>query len=172
MTPPTFICAHPAPPGMGPLPDAGEGLCCYGAAVYGPDRCTCWVEVCDRPQAPARADASNIGQPGDAPCSTCAYRPDSPERTGAAHVDGDEATLRRLVAEGRPFYCHAGMRHVVAYEHPSGARVDLPPEHATAAFRPLMVDGVPYQADGTPALLCAGWFARRLQHVQENTPRD
>ena len=32
-------------------PDAGEGMCCIGAAVYGPGHCTCWTPVYDLDQA-------------------------------------------------------------------------------------------------------------------------
>lgn len=37
------FCGIPALPSG--LPDAGGGCCCYGAALYGPDRCTCWEAV-------------------------------------------------------------------------------------------------------------------------------
>lgn len=33
------------------LPDAGEGVCCMGAAAMGPERCTCWEPVYDLDQA-------------------------------------------------------------------------------------------------------------------------
>jgi hypothetical protein len=146
------------------LPDAGQGLCCEGAAYLGPDRCTCWVEVHAVDQADPRTD-QHAGI-GESPCSTCAYRPDSPERTGADHVAGDAAMLDDIVKTGQPFWCHTGMRHVVALEHPAGIRVELPDEHQAAAFRPLIVNDVPYKADGTPADICAGWAARRLRHMQ------
>lgn len=140
------------------LPDAGKCACCYGAAVYGPDRCTCWVPVYDLEQQPI--------QPGlPAPpvplkmCGDCAYRPRSPERQGEAGYSGDEDFLEDLVETGRPFYCHAGVRRVVRLRHPAGVEIDGHP----GAYEPPIHDSVPYKADGTPANLCAGWLLRRAK---------
>jgi hypothetical protein len=143
------------------LPDAGQGMCCMGAAVYGPERCTCWHNEYDREQAPMRPADSDC-QPR--PCGDCAYRPGSPERAGAEHVSGDQDSLDQLVATGQPFYCHQGMRRVVAVVHgPTGTRVERGPD---AYEPPFGDDGRPYQADGQPALLCGGWAALRLAYLQ------
>lgn len=144
-------------------PDAGHGACCVGAAMGGPSSCTCWEAVYDLEQADPDSDTS----PGvrSAPCDDCAYRPDSPERQGAAHVKGDEAMLQAIVESGQPFWCHQGMRRPVAYVHPSGAR--FVPTGLEAAYAPPDDGGIPLRADGTPADICHGWFTRRLRYVQE-----
>jgi hypothetical protein len=142
------------------LPDAGESMCCMGAAVWGPQSCTCWRPVYDVEQQPPRPGASDC-QPR--PCADCAYRPGSPERADDEQVAGDQATLDRLVVSGQPFYCHAGMRREIALVHePTGVRVDRGPE----SYAPPTVDGVPFRADGAPALLCGGWAALRLAWLQ------
>jgi hypothetical protein len=146
------------------LPDAGEGLCCMGAAVYGPERCTCWEPIYDRPQQPPDEAAEGEAQPR--PCRDCAYRPGSPERSGAEHVTGDQGLLDSLVVNGRPFYCHAGMRRVLALVHgPTGVRVERGPD----AYDPATgTDRRVYQADGQPALVCGGWLALRMAYLQRD----
>lgn len=147
--------------GNGDLPDTG-GTCCYGAAVYGPHRCTCWVEVYDLEQTPPDEQTVTFLSAGIRPntrrsmCPDCAYRPKSPERTGDEGYEGDAEDLEMFARSSR-FYCHSGMRRPVRLRHPSGVEIDGHP----AAYRPPIVDGVPYRADGTPGELCAGWDARR-----------
>lgn len=140
------------------LPDAGKGACCMGAAIYGPDRCTCWVAVYDVEQQPVTPGLPPPPNPLRM-CGDCAYRPHSPEREGAEGYAGDEELLDDLVATGTPFFCHAGVRRVVAWRHPSGVEI---PGHP-GAYDPPIENGVPYQADGTPGLLCAGWLLRRAK---------
>lgn len=144
------------------LPDAGEGYCCMGAAVYGPSRCTCWKEEYDLEQVPPQVLAvvhralpllESTGQP----CHDCAYRSGSPERSGAAGYSGDAELLDDLAGTNTPFRCHQGIRRVVRMVHPVGVEI---PGHP-AAYRPPIEDGVPYRADGQPARVCAGWLARR-----------
>jgi hypothetical protein len=142
------------------LPDAGEGICCAGAAMFGKDRCTCWVAIYDLEQqeiVPGLAP-----KPRTSMCEDCAYRPGSPERQGDPDVKGDGDTLDDLVASGTPFACHQGIRRPVAWRHPSGVEI---PGHP-AGYDPPQVDGIPYKADGTPADLCGGWFLRRVKEVQ------
>lgn len=135
------------------LPEVEGGCCCYGAAVYGAQRCTCWEPVHDLDQAePVPAAPATRATA----CTDCAYRPDSPERNGAKGYAGDAETLEEIVEAGKPFYCHQGIRRAVRLRHPAGLEVD---NHA-AAYQPPIVDGVPYRADGTPADVCAGWAAR------------
>lgn len=145
------------------LPDAGKGYCCMGAAVYGPNRCTCWEEEYDLEQAPLQVHADvapralplleSTGQP----CHDCAYRSGSPERRGDSGYSGDADELDELAGTNTPFWCHKGMRRVARVVHPSGVEV---PGHP-AAYQPPVQDGVPYCADGQPARVCAGWLARR-----------
>lgn len=137
-----------------PLPDAGDGACCWGALNGGPDSCTCWEPVYDLAQA-----AVVPGEPAtrDLMCSSCAYRPGSPERTGDESYAGDQDELDRLAAGGTPFFCHAGIRVPVAWRHPSGVTIPAHP----GGYDPPILAGVPYKADGSPADRCAGWDARR-----------
>ena len=140
------------------LPDAGEGACCMGAAVYGPRRCTCWEPVYDLDQQPVHPGEMGLRVKM---CVDCAYRPNSPERRGEEGYQGDPESLDEMVATGDLFACHQGIRRPVAWRHPSGAEV---PGHP-AGYAPPLHDGKPYKADGSPADLCAGWAARRLKHM-------
>jgi hypothetical protein len=129
--------------------------CCPAETEHGPSYCTCWVPVYDVEQAPPAEDGP-VG-PRDGMCGDCAFRPGSPERAEGYNRDA----LFRLADEGRPFYCHQGMRRPVRHRHPDGREVPGDPDD----WQPLMVRGQPFQADGTPGMLCAGWTARfRQQH--------
>jgi hypothetical protein len=139
------------------LPDAGEGPCCYGAAVYGPGRCTCWREVYDQEQQPLKV---RLPAQRRRMCADCAFRPGSPERNGNGryeHSGPDD--LGDLVYSGKPFACHQGMRRVVKLVHePTGIEHVLevddyaPPTHGSRAWK----------ANGSPADLCAGLRAERM----------
>jgi hypothetical protein len=145
------------------LPDAGHGMCCYGAVMGGPHRCTCWERVFDLDQVdpdPLAVQLLAVGvQPVTrrSPCHDCAYRPDSPERQGDPGVVGDAELLEAIVQSGQRFWCHQGIRQPTRLRHPSGVEIPAPPH----AYDPPKVAGVPYRADGTPAEVCAGWAARR-----------
>lgn len=145
------------------LPDAGEGMCCYGAAVFGAHRCTCWQPVYDLEQQPIDEQAAHWLACGIEPvtrrrmCGDCAYRPDAPERNGVPGFAGDAETLERFVLTGSRFWCHVGIRRALKWVHPSGAEV---PGHA-GDYDPPKRGGVPYRADGSPGEVCAGWDARR-----------
>jgi hypothetical protein len=139
------------------FPDLGE-FCCYGVVMRGPDNCTCWRPEYNLEQAEPQTDV--LPMPRAKMCDDCAFRPKSPERTGdGSYANADEGALDDLVASGEPFYCHTGMRLPVRWVHPSGVTVEGHP----GAYDPAIVkrDGipVPYKADGTPANICAGWWA-------------
>ena len=140
------------------LPDAGEGACCMGAAVYGPHRCTCWEPIFDLDQQAVRPGEMGLRVKM---CIDCAFHKNSPERRGEEGYQGDAEFLDGLVLSGELFACHQGIRRPVAWRHPSGAEVRGHP----AGYAPPLHDGKPYKADGTPGDLCAGWAARRLKHV-------
>lgn len=145
------------------MPDAGLGLCCMGAAMYGPDRCTCWEPVYDLEQQPPDRDALTPIQ--QEMCPDCAYRPGSPERQDEHDADD----LRRYTYPGPAmFFCHQGMRRPVKWVHPAGVEVAGDP----ADYRPPRdpESDRPYRADGQPAFLCAGWLARRLLALKETWP--
>ncbi len=146
---------------QGDLPDAGDGGCCMGAAMYGPDRCTCWVEVFDLEQQPPQTGLDAGLKP--TPCADCAYRPDSPERAGAEHVVGDTAMLDALVDRGEPFWCHQGIRRVVKLLHEPTGTEHVVPDELAVSYRPPIIAARPYKADGSPADLCSGWAARVLR---------
>lgn len=151
----TFVCGNRP---VVELPDAGEGMCCYGATIDA-SRCTCWDESYDLDQADQLPDA----HPGirTEMCEDCAYRPGSPELTGVANVSGDEDDLRDHVVGGFPFFCHQGTRRRTRWTHPTGVVVQGDP----ADYDPPIVEawGVkfPLKADGSGADRCAGWTARR-----------
>lgn len=159
--------------GYGKWPDVGnhEIPCCTAAAVMGHAWCTCWEPLYDTEQAPARTDLPAGLQP--AMCGDCAYRPKSPERTGDPDADHgarhDAEDLQHFVVTGSAFWCHQGMRRPKLWRHPTTGAVVLGSPHD---YKPLIVDGMPYQADGTPGLLCAGWVAMRMKHLQRGTPLE
>lgn len=134
------------------------GMCCMGAAVYGMPRCTCWEPVYDLEQQPLENDGippSNIPTRSKC-CGDCAYRQGSPERE-----DGQGDFLDDLAVGGRgEFWCHQGVRRVIAWRHPDGREVPAaegdyrPPE--TPGPRPAI-----WKADGTIGERCAGWAATR-----------
>lgn len=142
------------------MPDAGRGACCDGSAFMGAQYCTCWTPVYDMPQQPVTRGEKGLR--GEL-CHDCAYKPGSPERQGDPRYTGDGELLDGLVETGTSFFCHQGIRRIVKLAHPSGAEVEVPP----GDYRPPIVDGVPYKADGTPGELCAGWAARRLHLLQQ-----
>lgn len=144
------------------LPDAGEGMCCYGSAVYGAGGCTCWDPVHDVEQQPPRLDLAPADR--STMCGDCAFRPDSPERSGdARYQHSGEGDLDDLVYSRDGFACHVGMRRVVALVHPSGARV----EKGGHDYDPPVVRGVAFKADGSPAERCAGLRAARVRAARE-----
>lgn len=144
------------PPGLGDEP----GMCCMGAAVYGDRRCTCWTPVYDLEQQPL----ANGGVPpneAEIPqrtkcCHDCAYRNGSPERERG---EGDQ--LDDWALDGRSeFWCHQGVRKVVAWRHPDGR--ELPA--AEGDYRPPQTTEPRFaiwKADGTVGERCAGWAACR-----------
>ncbi|HST86666.1 MAG TPA: hypothetical protein VLL08_33315 [Kineosporiaceae bacterium] len=137
-------------------------ICCDPATYYGPHRCTCWEPVYDTVQAPPVpvAGPDDLGvQPRM--CGDCAYRPDSPERSEGF----TERHLLALPAKAEPFWCHEGMVRPIAYRHP--ALGDIPGD--TADWRPPIVNGVPYRADGRPGLLCFGWATRAAKASRNRT---
>lgn len=148
------------------LPDAGGGACCIGAAVYGPDRCTCWEPVHDLAQAVPDTAAATGVRPRM--CPDCAYRPGSPERAG------DPDAQEPPPPGGAPFHCHEGMRAITARIHrPTGVRVPAATIGGTPMeFDPPVVDGRPHLADGSPAPICAGWWAIDRHHLDQQLMED
>ncbi|HET8684993.1 MAG TPA: hypothetical protein VFM54_24435 [Micromonosporaceae bacterium] len=140
-------------------PDDDRPPCCY-SSVDGHDRCTCWVPVWNGTQRPPRPPR----QPEDVcaqrrMCGDCAFRKDSPERAEGWR----EEALFDLARGGTPFWCHQGMRQPVRWEHPDGRTVPGDP----ADWQPPMASGIPYQLDGSPGLLCAGWVAHAARAAEE-----
>lgn len=149
------------------FPDVGEGMCCYGAAMFGPHRCTCWDEVYDLEQQPPDPKYQRWLNAGitltvrDGMCLDCAYRPNSPERSGdTTYLGGNPGELDDI-ARGREFMCHEGMRRVLKWVHRKTG--DEYPAHPGSYRPPFVPSGeldIPYKADGTPGDVCAGWNAR------------
>lgn len=141
-----------------PTPDGVP--CCAASAMLGPERCTCWENVHNTEQAPPRFDVPI--ETRDRLCRDCAFRPGSPERTSADAADCDADDLAVIVADAtQSFWCHDGLRSIVALQHPGGMRIAHDPVDGVVGYDPLIVDGVPYRADGRPGLRCAGLAAAR-----------
>jgi hypothetical protein len=127
--------------------------CCWGSTIQGPENCYCWEPVFEieqlAPCPPASADdlAARTRMCGD-----CAFRKGSPERADAF----SEEMLMETAATGQPFWCHDGMRRPARWRHPLLGEVEGSPDD----WQPPIVNAVPYRADGSPGLLCAGWMAR------------
>lgn len=128
--------------------------CCIGAVSRGAQACTCWEPVFDAEQLPPLLECEREQQP--TMCHDCAYRPDSPERSN----EPEEEALLTLPADGEVFHCHQGIRRPTHYRHPDGHVVPA----NDSDYQPLQdprSPGVPYRADGRPALICAGWAAHK-----------
>jgi hypothetical protein len=150
------ISGHTAPPGVKET-DPHRG-CCYGDGLYDPTHCTCWEPIYDLEQADVIP-----GEPVTRSkcCHDCAYRRGSPEDEA-----GETEDLHDLAArENQVFFCHQGMRRAIAYRHPDGTV--LPADEGD--YRPPIVLGVAYRADGTPADRCGGWGALRTTRREEAT---
>ena len=133
------------------------GWCCEGSAYRGASGCLCWEPVYDLEQAEPRTELPSGLRPSM--CGDCAYRPGSPERQGDPAAVADQAGLDALVASGTPFWCHQGIRRPIEWRHPSGMVIP----GSALDYRPPIVDGVPFKANGEPGELCAGWAARWLK---------
>jgi hypothetical protein len=130
--------------------DEGAG-CCWGS-VLDPRRCSCWTpifEVGQQPPRPPTCAEELKARP--AMCGDCAFRPGSPERADEWTADA----LYDSARTGVPFWCHDGMRRPARWVHPDGRTVEGSPDD----WQPTKVGNIPYRADGSPGLLCAGWAA-------------
>lgn len=124
--------------------------CCYGAAFTDGERCTCWATVLEPvPTAEVQEGPMPINTRR---CGDCAYRRDSPERQ---ERDGD--TMPYI--PGHIFTCHVGMPRAVAYVHPCGERRETPTGTEFDDYHPIQRGDRAWQADGRPAVVCAGWAA-------------
>lgn len=147
------------------LPDAGQGMCCYGSAVIGANGCTCWVSEHDIAQEPP--DTAVVPATRAEMCADCAFRPDSPERIGESAAAYDQDDLDTMVHSTRDeFWCHQGMRLVLGRRHPAGVFVTQP-DGEKLAYDPPIIEGVPYRADGSPGDRCAGLAARRRSAAKD-----
>lgn len=138
--------------------------CCTDAITDGPAACTCWEPIYDLPQSDPDLSAEPHIRPGGL-CDDCAYRPGSPERTGDDRYISGKLLLDQLAKTVTAFYCHDGMRQPVAWRHPAGMRI---PAEKCGDYQPPIVDAVPYQTDGTPGYLCAGWAANVRAHLNRS----
>lgn len=136
--------------------------CCLGAVEGGPVDCSCWEPVYDRDQqAPDLAP-----EPGTRPamCEDCAFRPDSPERTGDPNysLSGEEGYGVLDLGPRETFWCHQGMRKPTAWRHATlGITVAASGDYYQPPLRERDAEVVPYKADGSPGDRCAGWAAHR-----------
>jgi hypothetical protein len=146
------------------LPDAGQGACCMGSAACGPGGCTCWEREHDIDQTVP--DTTAVPATREEMCTDCAFRPDSPERSGEVNAAYDQGDLDRIVYGHDEFWCHQGMRLVLGQRHPAGVFV-AQPEGEKLAYDPPIINGVPYKADGSPGERCAGLVARRRSAAKD-----
>lgn len=128
--------------------------CCEGSRAHGATACICWARVDDLEQQPLEVNAKVSTR--EHMCVDCAYRPNSPEKSGDASYRADADELERIAACDE-FWCHEGIRKPVRWRHPAGIEIDGHP----GGYDPPIVGCVPHKADGSPAELCAGWDARR-----------
>lgn len=142
---------------------AAEGAlwCCEGAAYRGLAGCTCWEPIYDGEQAPPRLDTVSGAMAEK--CHDCAFRPGSPEREDPFVRE----ELYELPDRGAPFWCHQGMRQPARWRH---ATLGLEVPGDPADWKPPIVAGVPYLADGSAGNLCAGYVALRLAAIYREAP--
>lgn len=143
----------PYPPTVDDVP------CCIGYAEDGPEGCVCWRPRYSTDQADLQRGVPIEIRPEM--CADCAYRPGSPERTNSDHAVAD-AYMLNACAEVSIFWCHDGLRSIVGFDHPDGRFFpwESDDKDGVVGYKPPIEAGVPYRADGRPALRCAGWAAR------------
>lgn len=149
-----IVCGRGAPvPVVLTKADRRERWCCLPAAEEGAEYCTCWEPIYDaRQRQPKTSVTSRTRRKA---CHDCAYRQGSPERERGEDLDALDS-----------FYCHQGIRRPAAYRHPDGRVRPVIDYLASPDYRPPIVDGVPYRADGRPADRCAGWAAIAANRAQ------
>lgn len=147
-----------------------DGVPCCWATMDGDwDSCTCWQPIYDTPEQARMLRGEVTVMPGM--CGDCAYRPGSPERRGSPDAAADGHDLDDLAISGERFWCHDGMRRIVAMRH--GGTGEVIPVTGQAHYDPPTDgQGIPHRADGTPGSLCAGWEARRKAWAACPVERD
>ncbi len=148
---------------------ADQVPCCLGTAASGWDSCTCWEPIYDPPEQARMLRGEVTVMP--TMCADCAYRPGSPERMGNPDAAADGYDLDDLAIMGERFWCHDGMRRLVAMRH--GGTGEVIPVTGQAHYDPpIDCLGIPRRADGSPGSLCAGWEARRKAWAACPVERD
>ena len=147
-----------------------DGVPCCWATMHGDwDDCTCWAPIYDTPEQEPLLPGEAAVMP--TMCADCAYRPGSPERMGTPDAAADGYDLDDLAIGGTRFWCHDGLRRVVAMRHTgTGETVELTGQHHYDP--PLDARQRPHRTDGTVASLCAGWDARRRAWAAAPADRD
>lgn len=139
--------------------------CCIGGDMFGPEWCSCWVPVFDlvqqQPGPGQLLDSPLKAKPQDGLCHDCAFRKNSPERQMGGPFEDE--LLEMATSQTDVFMCHQGIKRPVRWVHPDGREVEGSP----ADYQPLYVDGIPYQADGEPALICGGYNIRRERFLND-----
>lgn len=130
-----------------------------GEAMRGPRGCTCWTPVFDLEQQPIKRFMAPRTRTKC--CGDCAYRNGSPERA----EEGGTEHLQFIAEPDVPasFWCHDGMRKVIAWRHPDGREVKVDPDGVDDFQPPIRENAAGvrccWQVDGTPAARCGGWRA-------------
>lgn len=130
------------------------GMCCIGAAAMG--RCTCWEPIYGEKQARPKGECAPP-KPRVGCCGTC----------GAVDGMTEELGIDDAAATGRAFYCHIGLRRIVAWRHPDGRTKPGAAFGYVEAFGTCNGAKVLLKADGTTADLCGAWvkWAREAGHT-------
>jgi len=131
-------------------PEQAFNSCCYGAAFTDGERCTCWTAIVEpKPTMDLQEGPMPVNRHR---CHDCAYRLDSPERQ---QRDGDTMPYQ----PGGIFICHTGLPKSVRFVHPCGEVREVPAGTDNDDYRPVERGDRAWQADGRPAVVCAGWAA-------------
>lgn len=88
-------------------------------------------------------------------------------RTGQHLAGGTDAYECRTDGDLRVnvprFFCHDGVRRILAWDHPDGTRIVLPPEEIDHIGDANM--GRTFKADGKPLDICHGWAKQHPDRV-------
>ena len=99
-----------------------DGVPCCWDTMHGDwDDCTCWAPIYDPPEQEPLLPGGAEVMP--TMCADCAYRPGSPERMGNPDAAADGCDLDDLAIGGTRFWCHDGMRRIVAMRHDDVQRI-------------------------------------------------
>ncbi|MCB1147360.1 MAG: hypothetical protein KDK38_11195 [Leptospiraceae bacterium] len=126
--------------------------CCYGYIQNGPRGCNCWHPVYDLEQNKIYDTEQPVINVRKKKCNDCAFKHNSPE-----YQDDSIYNIRGN------FYCHQGMRKIIAWKHENG---DIVNHNVNCDdYDPPIKKNIPYTANGSPAKICRGWYSRNKRFL-------